>query len=329
MMKKLLALLLLLCLCLTACAKSSPAETEIFAMDTFMRIRIWDDNALLSDACQEIRRLEALFSVTDENSEIYALNRDGQAALSTDTAEILSKAVALSQRTNGAFDPTVYPLVRAWCFTSGEPRVPTQSELDRLLPSVGTEHLQLSEGSAVLTQGAQVDLGGIGKGYTAQKCLDFLASKGVTTAMLSLGGNVQTLGSKPDGTPWIIGIADPQSPSEAIATITFTGSLALVTSGGYQRYFELDGTRYHHILNPQTGKPAETGLSSVTILAQDGTTADALSTALFVMGMDKAVDFWRGSDDFEAIFITDGGDIYATEGASDLLGGCAFQVISR
>ena len=252
MMKKLLALLLLLCLCLTACAKNDPAETEIFAMDTFMRIRIWGDNALLSDTCQEIRRLEALFSVTDENSEIYALNRDGQAALSTDTAEILSKAVALSQRTNGAFDPTVYPLVRAWCFTSGEPRVPTQSELDRLLPSVGTEHLQLSEGSAVLTQGAQVDLGGIGKGYTAQKCLDFLASKGVTTAMLSLGGNVQTLGSKPDGTPWIIGIADPQSPSEAIATITFTGSLALVTSGGYQRYFELDGTRYHHILNPQT-----------------------------------------------------------------------------
>ncbi len=147
--------------------------------------------------------------------------------------------------------------------------------------------------------------------------------------MLSLGGNVQTLGTKPDGTPWVIGIADPKNPSEAIATVTFTGSLALVTSGGYQRYFDLDGTRYHHILDPQTGRPAETGLASVTILTQDGATADALSTALFVMGMDKAVDFWRGSDDFEAVFITEGGGLYATEGAAALLGGCEFQVIPR
>ena len=328
-MKKLFALLLLLCLCLTGCATVGPAETEIFAMDTFMRIRIWGDNALLSDACKEIRRLEELFSVTDENSEIFALNRDGQAALSTDTAEILSKAVALSQRTVGAFDPTVYPLVSAWCFTSGAPRVPEQSELDSLLPSVCAEHLQLSGSSAVLTQDAQIDLGGIAKGYTAQKCLDLLSAQGVETAMVSLGGNVQTLGTKPDGAPWVIGIADPKSPSEAIATVTFTGSLALVTSGGYQRYFELDGTRYHHILDPQTGKPAETGLASVTILTQDGATADALSTALFVMGMDKAVDFWRGSDDFEAVFITDGGELYATEGAAGLLSGCEFQVIPR
>lgn len=328
-MKKILALLLLLCLSLTACASDGPAETEIFAMDTYMRLRIWGDRELLSDTVDEIRRLEGLFSVTDEKSEIFLLNRDLQAALSEDTAEILTQAIALSERTGGAFDPTVYPLVSAWGFTSGEPHIPTQDELNVLLPSVDAAHLRLDGSNAALTDGAQLDLGGIAKGYTAQKCLELLSEKGVQTAMLSLGGNVQTLGSKPDGKPWVIGIANPEEPTEAIATLTFNGSIAIVTSGGYQRYFDLDGARYHHILDPQTGMPAETGLASVTVLTQDGTTADALSTALFVLGMEKSVELWRESDDFEAIFITQDRKIFATKGAAVLLGGCEFEEITR
>ena len=298
-------------------------------MDTYMRIRIWGDNDLLNDAVDEIRRLEGLFSATDEDSEINTLNQTGNAELSRETAEILEQAITLSERTDGAFDPTVYPLVNAWGFTTGEAHVLSQEELDMLLPLVGTEHLRLEGASAALTDSAQVDLGGIAKGYTAQKCLDLLSEKGVQTAMLSLGGNVQTLGAKPDGTAWVIGIADPEEPSEAIATLTFTGSMAIVTSGGYQRYFDSDGIRYHHILDPETGMPAETGLASVTILTQDGTTADALSTALFVMGMEKAIDFWRTSDDFEAVFISQDGKIFATEGAAALLGSCEFEEITR
>ncbi|MGM9554208.1 MAG: FAD:protein FMN transferase [Faecousia sp.] len=328
-MKKILSVLLMLCLFLTACSKDGPAETEIFAMDTYMRIRIWGDNDLLNDAVDEIRRLEGLLSVTDEDSEVNALNQTGNAELSADTAVILEAAITLSERTDGAFDPTVYPLVSAWGFTTGEAHVLTQEELDMLLPLVGTEHLRLEGTAATLSDGAQVDLGGIAKGYTAQKCLELLSEKGVQTAMLSLGGNVQTLGTKPDGSAWVIGIANPESPSEAIATLTFTDSMAIVTSGGYQRYFDLDGTRYHHILNPETGIPAETGLSSVTILTQDGATADALSTALFVMGIERGIEFWRESNDFEAVFITQSGTIYATEGAAPLLGGCQFEEITR
>lgn len=328
-MKKLIALMLLLCLLLTACAKDGPAETEIFAMDTYMRIRIWGDNELLHDAVDEIRRLEGLFSATDEDAEIYALNHNGNTALSQETAEILAQAVDLSARTGGAFDPTVYPLVERWGFTSAEAHVLTQAELDALLPLVGTEHLFMDAGTAILSGGAQVDLGGIAKGYAAQKCLELLSDRGVQTAMLSLGGNVQTLGTKPDGSAWVIGIANPEEPSEAIATLTFTGSMAIVTSGGYQRYFDSDGTRYHHILDPKTGMPAEAGLASVTVLTQDGATGDALSTALFVMGMEKAADFWRDSDDFEAVFITQDGKIFATEGTAPLLGGCEFEEIKR
>lgn len=329
MMKKICALSLLIALLLCGCAQNAPVEREIFAMDTLMTVRVWGDDKDVSAAVSEINRLDALLSVTNENSEIYALNRDGEAELGTDTFDLLNKSIAVSRRTDGAFDPTVYPLVEAWGFTKDTQAVPSQSEIDAALALVGYEQLEDDLDVTYLSIDGKIDLGGIAKGYAAQKVIDLLKDRGVETAFLSLGGNVQTLGSKPDGEPWLVGIADPEDPSNAIACFRFTGSLALVTSGGYQRFFEENGVRYHHILDPKTGYPADSGLASVTVLARDGTLADGLSTALFVMGMEKATALWRESDDFEAVFITQDGAVYATAGAASLLTDCDFTVIKR
>lgn len=326
-MKRFILLLAVLALLLTGCSSSGPAEGTLTAMDTYMSIRIWGEKRLLSEVSDMIYEMEGLFSVTDEGSEIYALNQNGTARVSPRTLDILEKAMTLSERTDGAFDPTVYPMVKAWGFTTGDYTIPESEVLAAL--SVGTEYIHTDGQIISLEEGVQLDLGGIAKGYTAQACIEMLDTCGIEAAILTLGGNVQTLGSKPNGEEWRIGIADPNAPSEAIVKLHFTGSMALVTSGGYQRYFEEGGIRYHHIIDPATGCPAETDLLSVTILTGDGTTADALSTALYVMGSDAALDFWRTSDDFEAVLILEDGSILATEGAAPLLYDCEFTTVSR
>lgn len=328
-MKRILAGILLLTLLLSGCAQAEPHRAELFAMDTLMELTVWGEESALDSVKTELRRLDALFSVTDERSEIYALNRDGHAALSEDVAALLRDAVSLSEQTGGAFDPTVYPLVLAWGFTTDTQTVPADAVLENALSHVGTEHLHFSGDTLTLDAGTMLDLGAIAKGYAAEQCAKLLREQGVTAALLSLGGNVQAVGEKPDGSAWVIGIADPNEPSSAIARLEFYGEKALVTSGGYQRYFEQDGTRYHHILDPETGFPAESELASVTVIADSGTRADAYATALFVMGLEQAVDFWRTQGDFEAVFILSDGTLYATEDAASLLRGCEFGVISR
>ena len=324
MKRQIFVLLLLAVLLLSACGTRAPVQKELFAMDTVFSLKVWGDEAALDAVSDELTRLDSLLDATDEASAIGRLNAgeplDGEAAM------LVRQAVDYSEATGGAFDPTVYPLVRLWGFTDETQRVPSDAEIAAALTKIGTEQVQLGENAVSLHTGAAIDLGGIAKGYAADRCVALLQQSDAA-ALLSLGGNIQTYGAKPDGTPWTIGIADPQQPEQAVASVAVTGTKALVTSGGYQRYFEADGVTYHHIIDPKTGRPAESGLASVTILADSGTMADAYSTALFVMGLEDAVDFWRAEQSFEAVFITTDGEIYATEGVS--LSGCEFTVITR
>ena len=321
-MKKIALLLLCVAVFLTACASDKPIETEIFAMDTFMQLRIWGESEQLDDVTELIRELDRKLNAHNESSEIFALNRDKNARLSPLTLELLVHAVEYAQATDGAFDPTVFPLVEQW--QSATDTVPNPD-----LRSVGYDNIVISSADVELKSSSSLDLGGIAKGFAAQKSVEFLENTGVTSALLSLGGNVQTLGSKPDGTKWAIGIADPDAPSEHIAIVEFEGSMALVTSGGYQRYYDIGSKRYHHIIDPKTGFPADNELASVTILARNGTMADAYSTALFVMGLEKATEFWEIQNNFEAVFVLKDGSIIATEGAASMLTQCEFTVIKR
>lgn len=309
-MKRLLVLILALSLLLCGC-ESKPLEQTFFSMNTVMQFKIWgkDDENAYGRIITKLQNLESSWSTTSKDSILWQLNNDNMLfQLEPGQSALLEKAEKLSQRTGGAFNPKMRCLSEVWGFYNEQHRVPTQEEIDAAMAD------------------PQWDLGGALKGYAGQKCAELLADLRVDRALLNLGGNVQTYGSKPDRSPWQVGIQNPDG-GDYVGIVSVTGTQAIITSGDYQRYFEKDGIRYHHILDPETGYPADSGLHSVTVICADGMTADCLSTALFVMGLEKGSNFWRESDDFEAVFITEDGSIYATEGAN--LSGCDYEVITK
>lgn len=296
-------------------AKQQPASAQIFAMDTYMELQVYGSEELLTQVEELIYSLEKAVSVTDEQSELYAVNRDGAGELGELAAGLLTSALDMCRRTGGALDISVYPVVRAWGFTTGDYRVPEREELDALLELVDYTAVDFDGACVTLAEGMEIDLGSVAKGYAGEKAAELLRSGGVESALLNLGGNVQAVGSKPDGSAWRVAVKDP-SGSGYLGIIELSDQAA-VTSGGYERYFEQDGKTYWHIIDPATGCPAESGLISVTVVGDSGLTCDALSTALFVMGLDAAAEFWAANDDFEAVLVAENGEIYVTEGLSE------------
>ncbi|MBO5623014.1 MAG: FAD:protein FMN transferase [Butyrivibrio sp.] len=302
-------------------------------MDTVMELQIAGKKDYTPEAEEYIRRLEKELSVTDPGSEIAKVNESGEGELSEEVGDILEGALDVCERTDGALDITVYPVLKAWGFTTGNYRVPSEGELSELLYSVGYRKVVLERGQSEASEmneggnaGAhvslqddmEIDLGSVAKGYTGTAVSDMLREKGVEHALINLGGNVQCIGSKPNGDPWKVAVKSPfpDSASGMIGVID-ADDVAIITSGGYERYFEEEGKTYWHILDPVTGKPAESGLVSVTIVGRDGLLCDGLSTALFVEGLDKAIEEYKRSDDFEAIFVTEDRQVYVTEGIAD------------
>lgn len=312
-------------LMLTACAAPAEAgnrcQTEVLAMDTIMTLTIYGKNdrqgeAILQDAAGRIRELEGLLSATDESSEIYRANHSGgmPVSLSDDTRSLLTEALSLCASTGGALDVSVYPVVRAWGFTAEKYRVPAAAEIEELLSRTDHTRISMENGVLTLPEGMELDLGAVAKGYAGDRLMELFAEKGVKSAIVSLGGNIQTLGAKPDGSPWRVAV---QAPEGGYAGVLEVVEKAVITSGGYQRYFEQDGRIYIHIIDPATGYPVENELASVTIVSDSGTRGDGLSTALFVMGREGAADYWREHRDFDFVLLMKDGSAAVTEGLED------------
>ena len=318
--------------------------STIFAMDTVMDIQVYggeEAEGLLADAENQIRTLEKELSVTDKNSEIAGLNAAGSAELSKEPAQIMKEALMYCDSTDGALDITIYPVLRAWGFTTGEYQVPGDEEIAGLLENVDYRSVKLEDVDAdgsdgqeagsntdadgsddqaagsntdaasmgdsaadrnddqasvlcTIPEGMQVDLGSVTKGYTSRKLAQYFRDNGATSALINLGGNVECVGNKPNGSKWNVAIKSPFKDSDSgILGVIQASDEAIITSGGYERYFEENGETYWHIIDPSTGKPARNGLISVTIIGKDGLMCDALSTALFVKGRDGAIDYYR------------------------------------
>lgn len=316
-MKRFVLILIVICLCLglPGC-RPATREQYLFAMDTVMTFRIEGDNGSVFALCrQKVEELEQKFSATLPESELYQLNQAGTATLSADTAAVVEAGLMVSRETGQAFCLSLYPASRLWDFTGENPKVPAEEELEAVRPVIDDTLIQMNGKEVTLPQGGGLDLGGIAKGYTADLLAILMEEQQVEHYFLSLGGNVQVGGGNPDGSPWRIGIAEPDG-GEYVGIIELSDG-AVVTSGGYQRNFEQGGKRYHHILDRATLAPAESGLKSVTVVAESGTLADALSTALFVMGEEQALDYCRRQGDFECVLLTEDHRVVVSEGLKD------------
>ncbi len=267
---------------------------------------------------KEINRLDSLLSIQNKTSEIFKINKNKSLSPSGEVLKIIKRSKKISKITNSAFDITIEPLTRAWGFFNGaDNRVPDKREIKSILKNVGAKNIIIDNGKINLNKNASIELGAIAKGYVSYKADKILSDNKITSALISLGGNVRAVGSKPDGSPWIVGIADPDDTSQQIGTLSVRDT-SVITSGGYQRFFESNGKKYHHIINPHTGYPAESDLKSVTIVSEDDVLGDALSTALFVMGLDKATEFYKENNNFGGVFITDENDIFITDNIKNI-----------
>ena len=359
----LILLATLLCLALpahTLAADNKDVEKRyVQSMDTLITLTAYGPHKAeaLDKAEKTIHQLDELLSTGLPDSEITQLNAEGGGQVSEETSAIIEKALRLHEDTGGLFDITIYPLMQLWGFATTvdaavakDPiamllteeehhyHVPTEEELSSALEKIGSDRLTFKDGVLTMEPGQAIDLGGIAKGYASSKIMEVYKEAGCTSGMVSLGGNVQCLGTKPDGSLYVIAIRNPfGNESEYAATLRIEDE-AIITSGGYERYFTdpQTGRTYQHIMDPRTGYPAESDLASVTILTKDGMLGDGLSTSLYIMGLTDSISYWRNHfnledhSPFEMILIGNDGTLYVSEGIKDqILSPADFEVITR
>ena len=326
----------------TSTTGNEPISISSIKLNTAVQITIYDsqDKALLDDCLALCDKYELIFSRTNEKSELYKLNHrkdtsdkdsntDRQTTpypvsgtadtwhISEDLAALLSEGLDITRESDGAFDIAIAPLTSLWDFTAEDPKVPDDAAIQKVLPLCSSDGVTIDGQDITLpSDDIQFDVGAIAKGYIADRLKDFLVKKGVNSAIINLGGNVLCIGSKPDGTPFKVGIQKPFADrNETEAVMDITGK-SVVSSGIYERCFKQGGKLYHHILNPQTGYPYENGLISVTIISDQSVDGDALSTTCFALGLEDGLKFAEKKG-VQAVFITEDYELHYTDGFQD------------
>ena len=318
-------------------ATSAPGETESsagmpkesrvgFYLDTVITLTAYTDRPeLLEKGLELCGEYEQKLSRTIEGSDVWQINHaEGKTVtVSGETAEILRTAVQVGELSGGAFDITVAPASTLWNFTSGEQKIPSEEELAEAAKKIDYTKIRINGNDVTLPEGMMIDLGGIAKGYIADAVKKYLEEAGIRSAILSFGGNIVSIGLKPDGSPWKVGIQDIDEPTGTTMMVSLNYGGSTVTSGIYERGFTVDGVTYHHILSSETGWPVQNELASVTIFSDSSMMGDALSTAVFALGTEKGAQLIESLDGTEALFIardrsasgTSGIGQYMAEGA--------------
>lgn len=304
----------------TGTPKQYERTQELFG--TFVSARIYASDAssaeeALDAAFARAKALEQTFSPTIADSELNAVNASAfsqEIKVSEDFYTLLEQSLAYSKRSEGAFDCSIGELISLWGIGTEDARVPTEGEIRSTLHSSAHEVITQQDGAVrFLDDRVQLQFGAIAKGYIADEMKEALQAHGIESGTLSLGGNILTIGSKNGDVPWTIGITDPFAPQEITATVEVR-DLSVVTSGNYERYFEENGSTYHHILNPKTGYPSDAGLISATIIAKSSLQCDALSTAVYVLGAQEGLALIESLDGAECVLITEDGTLQQSSG---------------
>ena len=308
--KRICAVLLAMLLLCGGCTsdRDLPKLTEVgFYLDTVITLTAYtNDKQVLKDALEECGRYEKMLSRTVEGSDVWQINHaEGKPVeVSEDTAAILQCAKRIGELSGGAFDVTIAPVSTMWDFTSGEAVLPDAGEIAEAAALVDYTKISLNGNTVTIPAGMMIDLGGIAKGYIADRVKDYLVRRGVKYAILSFGGNIVAIGEKkPDGNVWKVGIQDIDKPTGDQMLVSRNTGGSTVTSGIYERGFDLDGVRYHHLLSSETGWPVQNELASVTIVSESSMEGDALSTTAFVLGTENGLKLIESLEGVEAVFI--------------------------
>lgn len=283
-------------------------------MDTDVLIKAYGRKAdrAIQAAFEEMARLDVLLNAHSSNSEVSAINNAagvGPASVSPDTLLLVKRALHFARRSEGAFDPTILPLMRLWGFGDGEGRVPSQGDIFAVLELVDYGQVYVDETAGQVSLGKRgmgLDLGAIAKGYAVDRMVDILTEFGVKSFLINAGGSVHVGDPKPDGSLWRVAVTDPRDPDRYLGVLSVSNT-ALVSSGDYQRYFTEDGVKYHHIMDPKTGYPSR-GVLGTTVVYPSSTDADGLSTALFVLGPDACLSLMEGFPGASAVFVLETGE---------------------